>query len=96
MNTEWYVEIDGEPHKVDGVYENGIGNGVFYGANEKTKPGDEVRRSFPDGACVAFVSAYWKTPESGVEGVEGVYKNGMWGTHPGDDLPVFKVSERIA
>ena len=93
---DWYVEIDGELHKVDGVYDESLRNGCFYGANEETKPSDKVRSVLPSGKYVATVSAWWHTPGGGVDGVEGFFKFGEWATHPDNGCPVFKVSERIA
>jgi len=95
-DTEWYIEIDGELHKVGGVYIYSLDNRCFHGSNEATKPSDKVRGRSPSGNYVATVSAWWHTPDGGKEGVEGFFKYGEWVKHPDNDCPVFKVSERIA
>ena len=96
MDTEWYVEIDGELHKVYDVQENGIGNGLFYGTDSST--GGNVVRSAraTNMRPVAFVSVLWEDGLFGLIGIEGIFKNGKWATHPDNGCPVFKVSERIA
>lgn len=96
-NTDWYIQIDdGELHKVEGVYDGGLGNGGYATSNEHTMPEDKVRHTEPSGIVVGLVSAYWETPDGGIDGVEGIYKRVKWAAHPDNDCPIFRVWERIA